>query len=143
MTQSPLGKHLSYLARKQRGYYKRLCPDCGEPMSYTARHCNKCWVLHRHRDMYCRECGSPISKSKYDYCRSCAQRLRFVTNGKPPLPPNPYCPNRLPDRGICQAMYPHRHCECGLPMAVDAHACALCIKEQPRIEFKIWPTEAA
>jgi hypothetical protein len=42
---------------------------------------------------------------------------------------------------LCATTTPHRHCCCGLPVGLDAHACQVCIREQARREHR--PIEEA
>lgn len=118
----PGHRHAEYVKRREREYYHDLC-RCGNRKNKVSRVCLQCerGRLRRHR----------VAQQKYIARKRREQR--FIQ------PINPLCPNLQP----CETAVPHAHCECGWPIPPDATVCHICIAEQKRLEFKIWPREEA
>jgi hypothetical protein len=126
------------------GFRWVACPTCSGNMRVKPgiTQCADCRYKFDRWD----QCGCGKRKLKSStLCHSCAG-LRGGRPGRPAYiepKPNPFCPNDHEGARVCGSQFPHRHCDCGLPVIPSRFACEMCIYEQSRLEFKVWPLEAA
>lgn len=115
------------------------CPECGGYKHPQGTRCLKC--THRLRKEVAEQGKEARKVRKRAYYREYMKTYRAVAYSRLRRRPVELKLCRL--RWCMYHGYDHHHCVCGLVLSPTENACPVCLAEQPRIEFKVWPKEAA